>query len=118
MVEFLAHLVITAALILIVAKIVPGIQVADWGSALIGALVLGLVNSIIRPIMVVLTFPLTVLTFGLFLLIINAFMLWLVAALVPGIRLRNFGSALLASLLLSLLNLAVAAMIKPDGVAI
>ena len=115
--EFLAHLIITAALILIVARLVPGIQVEGWGSAFIGALVLGLVNSFIRPVMIFLTFPLTVLTLGLFLLIINAFMLWLVAALVPGIRLRSFGSAILGSLLLSLLNLAVAALIAPKGVA-
>jgi putative membrane protein len=118
MIALLAHLAITAALLLIVARIVPGIRVAGWGSAFIGALVLGLVNAIIRPIMVVLTFPLTVLTLGLFLLIVNALMLWLMAALAPGIRLRGFGSALLASLLLSLLNLAVAALIKPDGVAL
>lgn len=118
MIDLLAHLLITAALLLVVAAIVPGIRVAGWGSAFLGALVLGLVNAVVRPVMVVLTFPLTVLTFGLFLLVVNAFMLWLMAALVPGIRLRGFGSAVLASLLLSLLNLLVAALIRPDGLAI
>jgi putative membrane protein len=115
MVEFLAYLIITAALLLIVARVVPGVQVEGWGSAFIGALVLGLVNSFIRPLMVLLTFPLTIVTFGLFLLIVNALMLWLVAALVPGIRLQGFGSAILGSLLLSLLNLAIAAMVRSGG---
>jgi putative membrane protein len=79
-IEFLAHLLVSAALLLLVAGLIPGVQVAGWGPAFLGAIVLGLVNAIVRPIMVVLTLPLTVLTFGLFLLVINAFMLWLMAA--------------------------------------
>jgi putative membrane protein len=63
--------------------------------------------------MLLLTFPLTVLTFGLFLLVVNALMLWIVAALVPGIRIQGFGPALLGSLLLTVLNLAVSALIGP-----
>ena len=78
-----------------------------WGSALVGAIVLGFVNAVVRPLMVLLTLPFTILTFGLFLLVVNALMLWLVAALVPGIRVQGFGSALLGSLVLTLLNLAV-----------
>jgi putative membrane protein len=67
--------------------------------------------------MVLLTLPLTILSFGLFLLVVNALMLWLVAALVPGIQVRGFGPALLASLLLTLLNLAVAWFVGPGGAA-
>ena len=115
MIELLAHLVVNAALLLIVARLVTGLRVEGWGSAFIGALVLGLVNFFVRPVMVILTLPLTVLTLGLFLLIVNACMLWLVSVLVPGIRLRSFGTAVLASLLLSLLNLAVSALIAPGG---
>ena len=115
MIELLAHLVVNAALLLIVARLVTGLRVEGWGSAFIGALVLGLVNFFVRPVMVILTLPLTVLTLGLFLLIVNACMLWLVSVLVPGIRLRGFGAAVLASLLLSLLNLAVSALIAPGG---
>jgi len=81
--------------------------VQGWGSALVGALVLGFVNAVVRPLMVLLTLPFTILTFGLFLLVVNALMLGLVAALVPGIRVQGFGSALLGSLVLTLLNLAV-----------
>lgn len=115
MVEFLLHLLLTAALLLLVAHLVEGVQIEGWGSALLGALVLGLVNALVRPIMVVLTFPLTILTLGLFLLVVNALMLWLAAALVPGVRVRGFGPALLGSLLLSLLNLAVSAVFGLGG---
>ena len=113
MIEFLAHLLLTAALLLLVANLVRGVEVEGWGSAILGALALGLVNAFVRPLMVVLTFPLTILTFGLFLLVVNALMLWLVAAMVPGIRVQGFGPALLGSLVLTLLNLAVAALVGP-----
>jgi putative membrane protein len=107
MLAFLAHLIVTAALLLLVANFVRGVEVHGWGSALIGALVLGFVNAVVRPLMVLLTLPFTILTFGLFLLVVNALMLWLVAALVPGIRIHGFVPALLGSLTLTLLNLAV-----------
>ncbi len=104
---FLAHLLLTAAMLLLMANLVRGVQVQGWGSALIGAIVLGLVNAVVRPLMILFTLPLTILTFGLFLLVVNAFMLSLVAALVPGIRVQGFGPALLGSLVLTLLNLVV-----------
>jgi len=104
---FLVHHILTAALLLLVSNLVSGVHVQGWGSALVGAIVLGFVNAVVRPLMVLLTLPFTILTFGLFLLVVNAFMLWLVAALVPGIRVQGFGSALLGSLVLTLLNLAV-----------
>jgi putative membrane protein len=113
MVPFLAHLLVTAALLLIVASLVRGVHVEGWGPALLGALALGLVNAFVRPLMVLLTLPLTVLTFGLFLFVVNAFMLWLVAALVPGIRVQGFGAALLGSIVLTLLNLGVASLTAP-----
>ena len=112
MVELLVRLIINAALLLIVSRLVPGLYVEGWGSAFIGAMVLGLVNFFVKPVMVILTFPLTILTLGLFLLVVNALMLWLVSGLVPGIHLRGFGSAILASLLFSLLNLAVSSMLR------
>jgi putative membrane protein len=107
MLAFLIHLIVTAALLLLVANFVRGVHVEGWGSALIGALVLGFVNAVVRPLMVFLTLPFTILTFGLFLLVVNALMLWLVAALVPGIRIQGFWPALMGSLVLTLLNLAV-----------
>jgi putative membrane protein len=112
MVELLVRLIVNAALLLVVSRLVPGLSVEGWGSALIGAMVLGLVNFFVKPVMLILTFPLTILTLGLFLLVVNALMLWLVSGLVPGIHLRGFGSAILASLLFSLLNLAVSSMLR------
>ena len=107
MLVFLEHLILTAALLLLVSNLVRGVHVQGSGSALVGALVLGFVNAVVRPLLVLFTLPFTILTFGLFLLVINALMLWLMAALVPGIRVQGFGPALLGSLALTLLNLAV-----------
>jgi putative membrane protein len=109
--SFFAHLFITAALLLVVTRLVPGVKVEGWKPAFIGALVMGLTNAVVKPVMIVLTLPLTIITLGLFLLVINALMLRLVGALVPGIKVQGFGSALLGSVVLALLNLAVEAMI-------
>jgi putative membrane protein len=111
MFAFLAHLVVTAALLLIVAHLVRGVDVEGWGPAILAAVVLGLVNAFVRPLMILLTLPLTVLSFGLFLLVVNALMLWLAASLVPGVQVRGFWPALLGSLLLTVLNVAVAVLV-------
>jgi len=113
MIALLAHLVITAALLLLVAGLVRGIEVRGWGSAFLGAIVLGLVNAVVRPLMILLTLPLTIITFGLFLFLINALLLWLVALLVPGLRVKGFGPALLGSLVLTLLNFGIELLIRP-----
>ena len=113
-VSFILHLVITAALLLVVAHLVKGVEVDNWGAAFVGALVLGLANAFVKPLMVLLTLPITVLTFGLFLLAVNALVLQMVAALTPGVRVRGFGAALLGSLLLTVLNLAVEMLIGPE----
>lgn len=104
---FIIHLVVSALLLVLVAHFVPGIQVAGFGYALLAALVFGVVNGIVRPVLVLLTLPATVLTLGLFLLVVNALMLMLTAALVPGFTVAGLGSALLGSLLLTLFNLVV-----------
>jgi len=114
MIAFILHLLLTAALLLIVAHLISGIEVRGWGPAIVGALALGIVNAFVRPIMILLTLPLTILTFGLFLFVVNALMLWLALALVPGIRVSGFGSALLGSLLLTVLNLLIAALFGPS----
>jgi len=107
MFEFLLHLLLSAALLLVVSHIVSGFEVRSFGSALVAALVLGLVNAILRPIVVFLSLPITILTFGLFLLVVNALMLLVVGAIVPGVRLRGFGPAFWGALLLSVLNLVI-----------
>lgn len=112
MLEFFLHLLLTAALLLLVANLVRGIHIEGWGPAFLGAIMLGLVNAVVRPVMIVLTLPLTVLSFGLFLLVVNALMLRLVAALVPGIRVEGFAPALFGSLVLTLLNLVVVSVVR------
>ena len=93
------------AAILIIAHILPGvIWVKGWMPALFAALLLGIVNTVIRPILVFLTLPLTLVTFGLFLLVINGLMLWLVAALVKGFYVSGFWGAVFGSILISLVS--------------
>ncbi|MGH8193375.1 MAG: phage holin family protein, partial [Woeseiaceae bacterium] len=99
--------VLTAVALLVIAHMVGGIQVSGFGTALIGALILGLVNGFVRPVMILLTLPLTIVTLGLFLFVVNALMFWLVAALVPGFQISGFGAALLGSLLLTVLNILI-----------
>lgn len=111
---FLLHLVLTAVALLIVANVVSGVHVGGFIPALIGALILGVVNAFVRPIMIVLTLPLTVLTLGLFLFVVNALMFWLAAALVPGFQIGGFGAALLGSVLLTILNLLIARLAPRD----
>jgi len=113
MLAFLVHILLTAALLLLVAKLVDGVEVSGWGPAIFGALVLGIVNAIVRPVMVFLTLPFTLITFGLFLLVINALMLWLMAALVPGVKVKGFGPAFIGSLILTLLNMCITWILGP-----
>jgi putative membrane protein len=108
MLEFLAHLILSAALLLLVGKLVTGVEVTGWGPAILGALVLGIANAIVRPVLVFLTLPFTILTFGLFLLVVNALVLWLVAAFVPGVTIKGFVPAFLGALLLTVLNICIA----------
>jgi putative membrane protein len=109
--ELILHVVVTAVLLFVVGRIVSGIEVRDARAALIGALVLGIANAIVRPVLVLLTLPFTILTLGLFLFVVNALMLMLAAAFVDGFKVRGFGPALAGSVLLSLLNLAVAVIV-------
>lgn len=109
MIAFILHFLISAGILLLTARMVSGLKIHGYRHALLGAAVLGFVNAIIRPVMFVLTLPFTVITFGLFLFVLNALMLMLVAALTPGFSVRSFGSALIASLIISICNLIVSA---------
>lgn len=104
-VEFLSIWLVTAFGIWLVTRIVPGVSVVSSRGLWQAALVLGLVNAIIKPVLWFLTLPLTVLTFGLFALVVNALMLQLTAWLVADFKIRTFGSALLAALVMAVLSL-------------
>jgi putative membrane protein len=101
---FLARLLINAVAIYLTTRILPGIRVPDVPSALVAALVLGLVNAFIRPVVLLLTLPLNILTLGLFTLVVNALMLYLVAAVVPKFEIANFLSALVGALLIAVIS--------------
>jgi len=96
-----------AAALLLVAQIYPGVVVTSFGSALIAAFVLGLFNTLLRPILVLLTLPVTVLTLGLFLFVINALMFYFAASVLQGFSVTGFGAALIGSLLYSLCGLVI-----------
>lgn len=101
---FVIQIVVVALLLLLVARIVPGIEVGGIGSALLAGLVLGVINALLKPLLVLLTLPITVLTLGLFLLVINALLLRLAAAIVPGFRIAGFLPAFWGALLLSIFS--------------
>jgi len=103
--HFLFRLLINMVAILIISYLFPRlIKVDGFWAALIAALLLGIVNAILRPILVLLTLPITILTLGLFLLVINGLMLWLVSALVKGFQVNGFWAAVLGSILISVVS--------------
>ncbi len=103
---YLLYFVVMAAAMLGLSRILPGFHVNGWGPALIASMVLALANTIVKPILFVLTLPLTILTLGLFLLVLNALMVWLTAKLVPGFEVHGFGTMLIASVVLALVGMA------------
>jgi putative membrane protein len=107
MVRLLAHWVLSALCILVVARFVPGIVVQGFGAALLAAVIIGFVNGTIGLLLKILTFPLIVLTFGIFWFIINALMLKFASLLVPGFYVQGFAAAFWGAIILSLLNIAV-----------
>jgi putative membrane protein len=90
-----------AAALLLVAYLYPGVSVSSFGAAMVAALVLGLLNAVVRPLLVLLTLPVTLLTLGLFLFVINALMFWAAASILEGLHVTGFGAALLGSLIYS-----------------
>jgi putative membrane protein len=101
-----------AVALLVVANLVPGIHVASLYTALFVALVLGIVNAVIRPILVILTLPITVLTLGLFTLIINALLFWFVSTVVKGFFVAGFVPAFWGALLLWAISWATNTLLK------
>jgi putative membrane protein len=104
MIKMLANWVLNALALFIVSKIITGIRLQDFWSALVAVAVIGLVNTLIKPVLLLLTFPITIVTLGLFTFVINAFMLLLASSLTPGFKVDGFVSALIGSILLSLVS--------------
>jgi putative membrane protein len=112
MVKLLAHWILSALCLLLVANFVPGFFISSFGTALIAAVVIGLVNGTIGILLKILTFPLTILTFGLFWLLINAFMLKFASIFVPGFEVRGLWPAFWGGLILSVLNMTIRQLLK------
>jgi putative membrane protein len=114
MVSFLIHSLVLAVAIWLTAQIVPGVTVTSWTALAIAALVLGVVNAIVRPILLILTFPITVLTLGLFYLVVNGIAFGLAAALVPGFEIASWTAAILGALLTSVVSWFLGIFVKRD----
>lgn len=108
---WLAVWILSAAIIAATAYLLPGVSVKNFWTALLVALVLGFVNLFIRPLLLLLTLPFNIITFGLFTFVINALMILLVAAIVPDFKVKGFGSALLFSIIISLLRILLLEML-------
>lgn len=100
----LLYWVLTAAILMLVDAITPGVFISGFGTAMLAALVMGLVNFFIRPLLMLLTLPLNLLTLGLFSFVINALLFGLVAWLIPGFEVSNFLNALLGSLFMAIMT--------------
>ena len=107
MMYLLLNWLLSALSLLIVCHIVPGFQMASFGTALVASLVIGLFNATIGFLLKIVTFPLTIVTLGLFLFVVNALMLWWASKLVDGFHIASFGSALLGAIVLALVHVVL-----------
>jgi putative membrane protein len=105
--KLIVRWLLLAAALLLVAYLYPGVQVASFTAALIAAFVLGIFNTLVRPLLVLLTLPVTLLTLGLFLFVINALMFWAAASVLSGFNVTGFWAALIGSLIYSVCGIVI-----------
>ena len=110
--RFVLDWIISALGLLIVARVVPGFQVDGFGTALLAALVLGLVNATLGVVLLVFTFPLTLITFGLFHFVVMAFLIWLATGIVPGFHVSGFFPAFFGAIVLALVSMVLRALVS------
>ena len=116
--DFLIHWAIMSLSLWVASALFSGIKFSNKSSLLISALVLGFVNAVLRPILLILTFPLTIVTLGLFVLVVNALMIMLVAKLVNGFKLSGFWTAFFVSIFIALFTLVIEHFLPSQGVVI
>jgi putative membrane protein len=114
-VGFVIRLVVNAAALWVAAQLVSGFVITGVTPLILAALVLGLINAIVRPILLILTLPLTLVTLGLFLFVLNAFCIWLTSRLVPGFEVHTFLAAVLGALVISVVSWIVTAFLSDTG---
>jgi putative membrane protein len=112
--RLLINWLINAAALWFTAWLVPGIVVDGTRALLLAALVIGLVNALVKPVLVFLTFPITLLTLGIFYLVLNGLLFYLAAAITPGFRLSGFGAAFFGALVMSIVGLLLHAIVPGD----
>lgn len=112
--KFILRILLTAVAVILLAKFLPGVSIASYGTAIIVALVLAILNLIVKPILVLLTLPVTIVTLGLFLLVINAVIILLADGFIPGFGVDGFWVALIFSLLLSLFQSILYSLLGSD----
>ena len=105
--KLIVRWLLLAAALLLVAYLYPGVTLSGFGAALLAAFVLGLLNTLVRPLLVLLTLPVTVLTLGLFLFVINALMFWAAASVLQGFAVAGFAAALVGSLIYSAFGMVI-----------
>ncbi|WP_158899983.1 phage holin family protein [Burkholderia sp. L27(2015)] len=109
--QLLLTWLINALALVIITRLIPSIQISGFGTAMIVAVVLGLINASLRPILILLTLPVTLITLGFFILVVNALMFWLCASLLKGFEVSGFWSAFFGSLLYSCVSWVLSAVI-------
>jgi len=111
MIQLLVVWLINALALIAVAYLMPGITVASFGAALVAALVLGLINAFVRPILVLLTLPVTILTLGLFIFVLNGLLFWMVGTWLEGFAVAGFWAGVFGAILFSLVSWALSALV-------
>jgi len=107
--------IINSTALLVVAHLVSGVALDNWVTVFVAALVLGLLNAFLRPVLIFLTLPVTILSLGLFTLVINAFLFYLASHLVRGFHVAGFGQAFVAALVFSIVSFLLNLFIRSDG---
>ena len=103
--------ILNALALLAVTYVLPSIQITSFGAALLAALGLGLINTLVRPVLAILTLPITVITLGIFYLVLNGLLFWLASALIPGFEVHGFASAIVGAILYGVIAWALSALI-------
>jgi len=111
MIKLLIVWLINAVALIAVAYLMPGIAVSSFGAALVAALVLGLVNAFVRPILVLLTLPVTILTLGLFIFVLNGLLFWMVGSWLQGFEVAGFWPAVFGAIVFSIISWALSALV-------
>jgi putative membrane protein len=112
--RFIIHVLVIAAALWVPAYIIPGVNVASWQTLAIAALILGFINAVVRPILTILTLPITIVTLGLFYLLVNGFTFFLASKIVPGFEVDGFWWAVLGALVMSVISSFIGAFTEDD----